>query len=172
MVRRTRYIAPLVLVAAAVALVPGQARAQAEVKVVNTPLEVAATQPIPHATLQRIVNVPVSAGSSGISGATPAGYVEATGYTRMMLSLGGEIQGSDLAGTVSAVLVPTEEFVQKSLDKATLFAVRAEANEITGTGLFAAEPYSVPVSFPRYAVYLFNNGERSVKANLYVYLTQ
>jgi hypothetical protein len=148
------------------------AGAQTEVKVVNTP-SVTVPEPIPHSDMQRFLDVAVSSSSGVTSSSVPAGVVNSAGFTRMMLSLGGEVQGSGLNGTVGAVLIPVEAFVTRATKKDIIpFALRAEAHEIGDTGIFASEPFSLPVSFPQYAVFFYNTGERPVKANLYVYLTQ
>ena len=155
-----------------VAAGPGVLHAQSEVKVVNVP-DVSVPEPIPHARIERFLDVPVSPGTGSGGRWTPVGVVETQGYTRMMLSLGGEVVGSKLRGVVGALLVPREDFVSRAMEKkVTPFALRAEAQEIADTGIVASEPFSLPVSFPMYGVYLYNSGERPVKVNLYVYLTQ
>ncbi len=173
MVMSSQLIRPVVAASFLIAclLVPA-AGAQSEVKVVNTP-SVSVPEPIPHASIQRFLEIPVSASTHLTGSSISAGKVDSAGFSRMMLSLGGEIQGSDLNGTVGAILVPVEEFVVKATKRdITPFALRVEANAIGDTGIFAAVPSSLPVSFPQYAVFFYNTGEKAVKANLYVYLTQ
>jgi hypothetical protein len=152
---------------------PGPVQAQTKVEVVNVP-EVRVPEPIPHTRIERFLEVPISPGTGDGDRWTLVGEVETDGYPRLMLSLGGEVVGGNHRGVVGAVLVPAEVFPKKALCNKELapFALRAEAQEKGDTGLFASEPFSLPVSFPKYEVYLFNSGEKPVKANLYVYLTQ
>jgi hypothetical protein len=146
--------------------------AQSEVKVVNKP-DVSVPDPIPHTTMQRFLNCPVAARTKPCASGMPAGVVDSEGYSRMMLSLGGEVMGTELNGAVGVALVPVEDFVNKAMEKGEVpFALRAEAQAIRDTGIVASEPYSLPVSFPKYAVCFYNDGDKPVKANLYVYLTQ
>jgi hypothetical protein len=150
----------------------GMAQMMSDVRVVNTP-SVTVPAPIPHSRMERFLNQPISSETGSCAQWVLVGTVDTSGYTRLMLSLAGEVLGSGLKGTVGAALVPGEAFVQKAMEKRIVpFSLRAEASEIDESGIFATEPFSLPVSFPSYWVYMYNTGERPVKANLYVYLTQ
>lgn len=98
------------------------------------------------------------------------------GFTRMVLSLGGEIRDSSpRPGVVAAVLIPDEEPVLAALRDARKmeFAVEVAATlESAGTLYFASEPVEAKVAFPRYRVFFYNTTGRGAGVNLYVHLSR
>lgn len=98
------------------------------------------------------------------------------GFTRMVLSLQGEIRDSlPRPGVVAAVLVPDEEPVLLALRDARKVEfpveVSAPAGGPGGT-YFASEPVEAKVAFPRYRVYFYNSTGKGAGVNLYVNLTR
>lgn len=102
-----------------------------------------------------------------------AGVLVTDGFAWITPSLGGEVQGAltDPA-TVVAVLVPDRPLVRRALqeDQVLLFPLRVTAALEPGSEYFASQPARLAVAFPRYHVYLYNTGARTVEANLYAYL--
>lgn len=106
---------------------------------------------------------------------TAAGTIETGGFTGVVLSLAGEVKDTVFnPGNVGAVLVPDEEPVLRALTEIGRieFPVEVVATvDPQKTSFFASEPTPRPVAFPRYRLYLYNSSNKSVEANLYVYLT-
>lgn len=120
------------------------------------------------------VIVPPSARSDGAN-LTTAGLLDSEGFTGAVLSLQGEVRDTLFdAGVVGAVLVPDEGPVLQALreDGRIEFPLEVVANVDPRRGSrFSSEPTIRPIAFPRYRVFLYNASNRSVEANVYVYLT-
>ncbi len=139
--------------------------------------KVSVAEPVPHSALVRhrdgvVPPVPRSA----TTGRVVAGGVDASGFTHAVLGLRGEVQGNLLKeGTVGAVLVPDEEPVLQALREQGRYdfpvEVRAEVHK-QDRGYFASDQPRRVLGFPRYRVFLYNSSDRSVDADLYVYLTE
>ncbi len=104
-----------------------------------------------------------------------AGVLETSGFPNVVLSLHGEIKGDiTKAGSIVAVLIPTEESVFKAFDEEGL--VHFGLN-VTATGLPGGMPYFASaqprhtVGFDAYRVYLYNETDKTVTATLFAYLT-
>jgi hypothetical protein len=101
--------------------------------------------------------------------------VETEGFTHVVLSLRGEVQGK-LAreGSVGAILLPDEEPVVRTFQQAGQYQFPLEVASTVRTadrGYFASQPGRHPLAFPSYRVLLYNETDRSVEADLYAYLT-
>lgn len=104
-----------------------------------------------------------------------AGTVETDGFTSITVSLQGEIKsGSFVPGTVGVLLIPDEELIVRSLREAkrVQFPIESMAKLKTGDPtFFESEQAQQRIAFPRYRVYLYNTLNRSVEANVYLYLS-
>ena len=161
---------------------PGTARDIAPVEVVNLPeiQEVQGTvtvgKPIPQSRLVRLGSVIVSpVARADTTSLVDAGTVATDGFTHVVLSLRGEVQGK-LAkeGKVGAILLPDEEPVVRTFQQAGQFQFPLEvASPVRSAdrGYFASPPARHPLAFPVYRVLLYNETDRSVEADLYAYLT-
>jgi len=129
---------------------------------------------IAHARLVRIPHLvvpPVERGQT--SDLIDAGKVETAGFTGAVLSLQGELRGTlSRPGAVGAILVPDDEDVVAMFDKGKIHFPLEVGSAITGKEVttFTAESRSV-VGFPGYRVFLYNETDRVVDVDLFVYLT-
>jgi hypothetical protein len=102
-----------------------------------------------------------------------AGVLETGPFTAVRLSLGGFVEGiPPEPATIGAVLVPDEDFVVSALNEGVyLFPIEVtmgipqESLPYVGT---QSELHQL--SFPKYRVYFYNSGQRTVKAQLYAFL--
>lgn len=159
------------------------ADAPSEVVVANFPEvqkvegKVSVAEPVPHSALVRRLDVVVPPVlRSNTTGLVEAGVVDAAGFTHAVLGLRGEVQGNLLKeGAVGAVLVPDEDPVLEALREQGRYdfpvEVRAEVRK-QDRGYFASDQPRRVLGFPRYRVFLYNTSDRSVNADLYVYLTE
>ncbi len=137
---------------------------------------VSVAEPIPHAAFVRRLDVVVPpVARSATTGLVEAGVIDAAGFTHAVLGLRGDVQGNLLReGVVGAVLVPDEEPVLQALREQARYdfpvEVRAEVLK-KDRGYFASGQPRRVLGFPRYRVFLYNTSDRSVDADLYVYLT-
>jgi len=75
---------------------------------------------------------------------------------------------------VGVMLIPDEEPIVRALreDGRLQFPLEATAQVTPGeSSFFASDPAARRVAFPRYRIYLYNSSNKSVEANLYLYLT-
>lgn len=104
-----------------------------------------------------------------------AGIVETEGFTSISVSLQGEIRSdSFVSGTVGVLLIPDEEPILRSLREAKRiqFPIESVARLKNGDPtFFDSEQVQQRIAFPRYKIYLYNTLNRSVEANIYLYLT-
>ena len=105
-----------------------------------------------------------------------AGTVVTDGFPAVVISLAGQQRGQQTrVGSVGAMLVPDVEFVQQAFEESRLplFALEIAANGVgPTTAYFSAEQKRFLVAFPRYRVLLYNTTDKTVAANLYMYLTE
>jgi hypothetical protein len=103
------------------------------------------------------------------------GVVETGGFPNVVLSLNGEIKGElTKPGSIVAVLIPTEKSVIDAFDEKGVvqFALNVAAMGQTGAQpYFASEQPRYTVGFDAYRVYLYNETDKTVTANLFAYLT-
>jgi hypothetical protein len=103
------------------------------------------------------------------------GVIDATGFRSLVASVTGSFAARpEAAKTLGLLLVPDEEpFVQALLDKGkALLSQRVDAKlAAEGAPFFSASAEPFDLAFPRYRAFLFNTWDRSVEANVYLYLT-
>ncbi|HUF77541.1 MAG TPA: hypothetical protein VMR44_01355 [Thermoanaerobaculia bacterium] len=133
-------------------------------------------EPIPHSALVRRLDVIVPAvDRAATTQLVEAGAIDAAGFTHAVLGLRGEVQGNLLRdGVAGAVLVPDEEPVVRALLEEGRYELSLEVEAAVlraERGLFASGQSRQVLGFPRYRVFLYNTSDRSVEADLYVYLT-
>jgi hypothetical protein len=104
-----------------------------------------------------------------------AGTIAADGFSRVVLSLAGQIKGEVVRpGTVGAILLPEEESVLRAFEEKgdTMFPLEVKANCVPGgSPYFSSNQPRFDVGFPRYRVLLYNTTAKTVSVNLYAYLT-
>lgn len=100
--------------------------------------------------------------------------VATDGFTVAILNLQGEVKGTGFTpGQVGAVLIPDERPVISAFneDGQYIFPLEISARAAPGgPRRFAAETERTLVGFPRYRLFLYNETDRSVEVNLYIYL--
>lgn len=133
-------------------------------------------EPVPQSALFRrrdVVVPPID--RSTTTQLVEAGTLDAAGFTHAVLSVRGEVQGNLVReGVVGLVLVPDEEPIVRALLEEGRFelALEVETRVLrTERGYFASGQPRLALGFPRYRVYLYNSSDRSVEADVYVYLT-
>jgi hypothetical protein len=74
---------------------------------------------------------------------------------------------------VGAILVPEEEPIQKVLEERgqVQFPLEVKATPPLRALYFTSTPTRATVAFPRYRVLLYNATDKTVKVNLFAYLT-
>lgn len=132
--------------------------------------------PIPQSELARRLDVivpPVERAAT--TQLVEAEAVDAAGFTHVVLALRGEVQGNlTREGTAGAILVPDEEPVLRALLEEGRYEFPLEvqaAVDRAGRGHFASQQPRYALGFPRYRLFLYNTADRSVEADVYVYLT-
>lgn len=103
------------------------------------------------------------------------GLLTTDGFTFMVLSLQGQVQGEVYrAGTVGVFLLPDEEPIVKAFDEKGLMQF---SQDVSASGVSSVSPYfasaqpRVPIAFPRYRTYFYNTSDKTVTVNLFAYLT-
>lgn len=132
--------------------------------------------PIPQSELVRRLDVIVpSVERAATTQLVEAEAIDAAGFTHAVLSLRGEVQGNlTREGTAGAILVPDQDPVLRALLEEGRFEFPLEVQApVTreSRGSFASDQPRYALGFPRYRVFLYNTADRSVEADLYVYLT-
>lgn len=121
---------------------------------------------------EKIIISPVN--RSNTTNLADLGVVQAEGFTSLILSLQGEVQGKSFtSGTVGAVLIPDEKPIIRAFtqDQAILFPLEVKTDVTPGANrYFSSKPTKQMIGFPRYRVFLYNSTDMSVEANLYIYL--
>lgn len=156
------------------------ARAQEPVFVTNFPEvqevtgEVKLASPIPHSDLVAFGAVEVTTvGREEATGLISGGLLEADGFTSVVLSLAGEVKGSvPRPATLGVILIPDESFVAAAFREGSyLFPIEVEADIPTNSLPYVdAKPAREQLAFPRYRIYFYNTGSRTVRAQLYAML--
>ena len=173
-----RYLA-LSLLSVGAALSTG-AEAPKEVFIANFPEQqlvkgtVTVDAVIPHTQMVRFEdNVVTPVRRSEYTNLREIGQLDATGFSTAVVSLVGEVKGSGAAsGTVGLLLLPDEEPILRAFldDGELLLAIELKAEIKAGSkGVFAAKA-AEQIGFPRYRLFVYNEGSSSVLANAYVYL--
>lgn len=133
-------------------------------------------EPVPQSQLVRRLDVIVPPiDRAATTQLVEAGILDAAGFTHAVLSLRGEVQGNLVRdGVVGAVLVPDEEPVLRAFHEEGRFdfALEVEAPVLRAErGWFASGQPRHALGFPTYRIYLYNSSDRSVDADLFIYLT-
>jgi hypothetical protein len=106
---------------------------------------------------------------------TFAGIVETNGFTSISANVLGEIKsGSFSSGTIGVLLIPDEEPILQSLREANRVPFPIETTvAITsgGSSYFESADTLQNVAFPRYRIFLYNTVNKTVDANIYLYLS-
>ena len=104
-----------------------------------------------------------------------AGVLETGGFPNVVLSIHGEVKGSlTRRGQIVGVLIPTEESIVDAFTEEGLvhFSLAvAAAGPQDGIPYFASDQPRYTVGFSSYRVYLYNETDKTVTANVYAYLT-
>lgn len=102
------------------------------------------------------------------------GILESDGFTVLDLALQGEVRGAQFRdGEVGVVLIPDVAPVMRAFHEAELLQFPLEAVATLAAGgppFFSSEQTTLEIAFPRYRVFFYNTGNRSVEVNLYAYL--
>ena len=144
-----------------------------EVQEIKGTVSVAGT--IRHGTIRWVVNetVPPGIAREAVSDLIDAGIVSTDGFTGVVLSLQGEVQGVlGEAGGVGALLVPNDtEVIAKLIQGYIHFPLEVQAvlarREIS---VFSQQSFQT-VGFPAYKVFLYNATDKAIDLDLYLYLT-
>lgn len=102
----------------------------------------------------------------------PAGTLRTDGYGRVVLSFTGELRGRGTPGEVGAILVPNVEQAARALVEGRYLLPLSVQRLIPAEGNWvAASSEPLPVAFPSYQVYLFNESGRTASVRVYAYLS-
>jgi hypothetical protein len=174
--RHTLSFAAAVLLA-----LPAASSAQEEsIRISNFPLVQEVTggveiaDPVPANEIKRFTDVVVTTVKRReTTRLVSAGVLEAGPFTAVKLSLGVLVEGiPPEPATVGAVLVPDEDFVTNAFDEGIyLFPIEVTLGiPKDALAYVGAQPELHNLAFPRYRVYFYNSGPRTVKAQLYAFL--
>lgn len=179
---RPRFVAMLTALLAALASAQERPRVT-PVEVVNLPEvltvkgEVSLTGKLARTSLVSLADVLVPpVRREDTTRLVDAGVIVADGFAQGVATLLGEVKGPQgKVGEVGAILLPDEERVLRALAERgqLLLATELKVTAIpAGAAYFAAEPLPFTVAFPRYRVFLYNAGEKTVSVTLHAYLTE
>lgn len=136
--------------------------------------EVEVTAPAPHARLVELTTVVPPRDRDDVGLIDEGIAVSADGFTSVVASLSGVVQGRTAGGEAGVVLVPDQPELLRALaeDGELFFAFEAAAPlGESPSGRFASEQRAFRLGFPRYRAFFFNTGERPVEVTLWLYLT-
>ncbi len=129
-------------------------------------------EPVPLARLERHSAFVDPVSQEDVSLYTEVGVLEAGGFSRVVLSLAGEIGGRVTSEEIlGAVLIPDEPEIlrQLTVEGRLQFPIRVEARAFpSAKGVFWSEQPSFRLAFPRYRI--FFHSSRTAKVTLYAYL--
>lgn len=101
-----------------------------------------------------------------------AGTLRTDGYGRVVLSFTGELRGRGLAGQAGVILVPDVEHATRALVESRYLLPLAVGHLVQAEGNWiAASSEPLPIAFPSYQVYLFNESGRTADLRVYAYLS-
>ena len=183
---RYALIAALTLAVSLLLLSPGPSGAAAEdeprkVEVTNLP-EVQRVKglvevdgPVRTATFRAIEEFDVHPSTRDqVTRLVDGGTITTDGFGTAVLSLSGGVKGRILAaGPVGAILVPETTAIAKLHEEKGLlhFPLEVRAGTTSAATYFASDQPRVPVAFPSYHVWFYNDTGTTVTVNLYAYLT-
>jgi len=103
------------------------------------------------------------------------GTIETDGFTSVLISLHGEIRSDAFSsGTIGVLLIPDEKPILRTLRDAKRIQFPLECMVHTKSGdpvSFESEQVQRRIAFPRYQMYLYNTANKSVDANVFIYLS-
>ena len=172
----------LVLFATTLSAPPADSQEMTQVQVVNFPTSqtiegtVEVTNPVRHARATAIRDITVPpVPESQTTRWVDAGTLSTDGFPNVVLSLHGEIKGEVInKGDIAAVLIPLEPTITEAFEQRgkTHFELRVGANNVSGgSAYFASAQPRYTVGFPTYRVWLYNETDKTVTAQLFAYLT-
>ncbi len=104
-----------------------------------------------------------------------AGTIETDGFTFLLIGLQGQIRSETFSpGTIGVVLVPDEKPILITLRdaKRIQFPIECKLSVKSGSPVFfESEQVLQRIAFARYKMYLYNTANKSVDANVYLYLS-
>ena len=170
----------LVIIAALVMTASPAVRSQEAIWIANFPEvqqvtgSVSIEGPIPAARLHRFSEIVVtSVKPTDTNQLVSAGTLDASGFTTLALSLAVEVKGTVPKDCrVGALLVPDDALVNAAFADGFILFPSEVAVELPAEApqFVSSDPEVLPVAFPRYHVYLFNTGSRTVKASVWAML--
>jgi hypothetical protein len=157
--------------------------AQEPVIVVNFPttqqvegsVAVEVDEPIPHSRMVAFDPVDVTTvGRDETTRLIPGGTLETEGFTSVVLSMAGEIKGTvPEPSTLGVILLPDDDLVEEALALGFLVLPMELETQVPQEShpYASAMPERFDVAFPRYRVYFYNTGQRTVETRLFAMLS-
>jgi hypothetical protein len=104
-----------------------------------------------------------------------AGTIETEGFTSLLISMQGESRSDAFStGAIGVLLIPDEKPILRTLrdTKRVQFPLECTVPTKSGDDLFfQSEQVQQRIAFSQYKMYLYNTANKSVEANVYLYLT-
>ena len=104
-----------------------------------------------------------------------AGVLETAGFPNIVLSLHGEVKGElTKKGQIVGVLIPTADSISKAFDEQGLVHFGLDVAAVGPLGdvsYFASSQPRYTIGFSSYRVFLYNETDKTVTANVFAYLT-
>lgn len=106
---------------------------------------------------------------------TDAGVIATDGFTRLALSIQGQVKGRPARdGAIGALLVPEVEPIRRALIEDGQIQLPLEVSAtVTAnqSSYFSASRAELPIAFPRYRLLLYNSTDKTAEVNVFAYLT-
>lgn len=106
---------------------------------------------------------------------TDAGVLKTDGFTRVVLSIQGQIKGRPARdGEIGAVLIPEEEPILRAFveDGQIQLPLEVAAGVVANQeSYFSASRAELPIAFPSYRLLLYNSTDKTASVNVFAYLT-
>jgi hypothetical protein len=161
----------------------GRSSGPVPVEIVNFPDlltvqgEVAVKGPVLQTSLTTLADVLVSpVKRDDTNHLVDAGTITTDGFVAAVVSVLGEVKGQlGRTATVGAILLPDEEHVLRAFTERGQFlmSVEVKVDGVTpGTAYFASSPAHFTIAYPRYHVFLYNTGDKTVAVTVHAYMTQ
>lgn len=133
---------------------------------------VAISSPVPSTRFFRLPALVSPAGLAEVNSLTEGGVLDTTGFPTVTLGLSGAVQATTPQGELGVVLIPDQpEILAAFHEHGRLhLAIKLEAAADPATALFASEPITVHVLFPRYRVFFYNGTSHTARATLFATL--
>jgi hypothetical protein len=131
-------------------------------------------EPIPRSRLERRSELVPPGGRLELGSLVEVAPLQTEGFTSVVLSLAGAVKGElRRPGAAGVLLLPDEPEILRAFQEhgELQFALEAQADLTPGgTGRFHSEQPFHRLAFPRYRVFFYNSGERTMEATLYAFL--